>query len=221
MAILLRKKNQKVYVSSTGAVTDKEKIRADKLDSYLAASIKRLEKNWIEKGLLSKGGIKKDVLKIWYEMGDLLNKVVDKFKIRGTTDEPIFWQAIYGYVSKLVQRRPPPKRSTEWQRNHFRLCAKMAERPWQEVQRVGTWSMWRDIFDNSKLLEDERVFDWVVQTIVKSGLGHKDLRPFIHATRRRLKKIDTSILKDHELSAKLEEVEIRPSDFRPFKPGNG
>jgi hypothetical protein len=82
----------------------------------------------------------------------------------------------------------------------------MAERDWSEVQEVGNWSIWRDLFDNSKLLEDERVFDWVVDAIKALKLGHKELRPFIHAVRRRLKKIDTSILTTEELFLKLNEV---------------
>lgn len=211
MAILFKKKGQRVYISASGAVTDSDKDRADKINQTLKRSIKHLESEWIKKRMLTKGGVKKDTLRIWYELGEVLRKISEKYGIVGTTDEPFFWQVIYEYVSPRVQKNPPPKRSSEWKRNHFRLCSLMASRSWDEVKSVGTWSVWRDIFDNSKLLEDDRVFEWVVDTIKRSGVGHKELRPFIHSTRKRLKKIDTSILSDSELLSKLQEVKVNIS----------
>lgn len=207
MAILFRKKGIKVYTNASGAVTDNDKLKADKIDITLKRSLNRLESEWIKEGTLTKDGTKKDTLKIWYEVGKLLKKIATKYKIIGTTDESFYWQVIYEYVSPRIQKKSAPKRSSVWKRNHFRLCSIMANRSWDEVKSVGTWSVWRDIFDNAKLLEDDRVFDWVVNTIRQSGLGHKQLRPFIHATRRRLKKIDTTVLTDNELMTKLHEIE--------------
>ena len=209
MAILVRKNNQKIYLSSSGAVSNREKKIADKIDRKLNESLKTLERKWLSEGLLTSKGVKKNALLIWYELGKSLNQIIDQYKVRGTNDEPFFWQSIYGHVSPIVQRNPAPKRSLEWKRNHFRLCAKMAERSWNEVNKVGTWSEWRDIFDNAKILEDDRVLDWVVKTISNSSKrGHKELRPFIHATRRRLTKIDTTILSEKELSSKLDDINV-------------
>ena len=206
MAVILKKGGQKIYQSRSGIITVSEKKKADELDATLSKEIGNLESSWLDSGILTKSGIKKDTLKIWYQIGRLLNNIIDKYRLRGTEDEVYFWQAIYGYVSPKVQKNPPPQKYKEKTRNHFRLCAKMAEREWNEVQEVGNWSVWRDLFDNSKLLEDERVFDWVVDTIRTMKLGHKELRPFIHAARRRLKKIDTSILNTSELRSKLDEI---------------
>lgn len=206
MAIILIKNGQKIYQSQTGIVTESEKKIADKLDTVLKTEISNLEDGWINSGVLTKSGVKKDTLKIWYDMGKLLNTLIDRFKIRGIEEEVYYWQAIYNYVSDRVQKNPPPQKYKDKARNHFRLCAKMAEKDWEEVRQVGNWSVWRDLFDNSKLMEDERVFDWVVDAIRVLKLGHKELRPFIHATRRRLKKIDTSILTTEELWTKLDEV---------------
>lgn len=206
MAIILIKNGQKVYQSQTGIVTESEKEKADKLDIALKKDIQNLENAWIESGVLTKSGIKKDAQKIWYDMGKLLNDIIDRFKIRGTEEESYFWQAIYDYVSDKIQKLPPPKKYKEKTRNHFRLCAKMAEWSWDEVRGVGNWSVWRDLFDNSKLMDDDRVFEWVVNSIQALKLGHKEYRPFIHAVRRRLKKIDTSILTTEELWSKLDEA---------------
>lgn len=208
MAILIKKNNKNVFVSGTGVITNAEKQQAENLNSELKKSISYLETGFIRKGLLTEEGVKKDALQIWYEIGNVLNEKIDKYKIRGSVDEPYFWQSIYDYISKKIQKNPPPKRSSEWKRNHFRLCAKMAERQWSEVKTVGPWSIWRDVFDNAKLLEDDRVFDWVIKAINKSKLGHKELRPFIHATRRQLNKTDTSVLTTEELYKKLDDVKI-------------
>lgn len=208
MAIILRKNKNKTYLSSSGVITNSDKRIADKLDRELSRTLKNLENDWLKRGLLTKSGVKKEALRIWYELGNVLNKLIDKYNIRGTSDEPFFWRSVYDHVSTLVQKKPPPKRSDEWRRNHFRLCALMAQRTWSEVQQVGPWSVWRDLFDNLKLLEDRRVLDWVVKKIGELNLGHKELRPFIHSARRRLIKIDTGVLNDDELKKKLDDIEF-------------
>lgn len=215
MAIILIKNGQKIYKSQTGIVTDEEKKRANELDATLKKEISNLENQWINSGVLTKTGIKKDSLKIWYDMGTLLNNIIDKYNIRGSEEETYFWQTIYSYVSTKVQKLPPPQKYKEKNRNHFRLCAKMAEWSWEDVRGVGNWSVWRDLFDNSKLMEDERVFKWVVNALRSLKLGHKEYRPFIHATRKRLKKIDTSILNNDELWSKLDEVKEQFDEYKP------
>lgn len=206
MAILIKKNKKDIFVSGSGIITNSEKNQAEKLSNDLEDSISGLEIRFIKRGFLTKNGIKKDVLRIWYEMGALLNEKIDKYKIRGSADEPFFWQSVYDYASGRIQKKPPPKRSSDWKRNHFRLCAKMAERKWSEVKEVGTWSVWRDLFDNGKILEDNRVLDFVIERIKKINTGHKELRPFIHTIRRELKKVDTSVLSDQELENKLSKI---------------
>ncbi len=206
MAILIKKNNKNIFVSGTGVVTNDEKERAEKLSVELKKSFADLETGFIRRGLLTNSGIKKDALQIWYAIGGVLNHTLDKYGIRGSVDEPYFWQSIYDYTSKRIQRNPPPKRSQEWKRNHFRLCAKMAERKWEDVKEVGSWSVWRDLFDNNKILEDDRILDLVVEKIKELHKGHKELRPFIHKIRRNLKKVDTSVLSDKELRNKLNKI---------------
>lgn len=206
MAIILRKSGRKIYASSSGAVTNKDKERADKLDKELEKKIQSLEQSWLERRFLTSNGTKKETLRVWYELGEALNKISKKYNIKGSTEEPLYWLSIYDHVSPLIQRKKPPKTSRQLTRNHFRLCGIMAQRGWSEVKQVGPWSVWRDLFDNSKLLEDKRVFDWVVKKIRVSRMGHKELRPFIHASRRRIAKIDSSVLSNKELRQKLEQI---------------
>lgn len=203
MAVILLRGGEKYYASGTGRVTNDDRLKADQLDKELSRRLKSYETDALKKGLILPNGTKKDALKIWYEMGSLLNDIAVKYQILGTTDEPYFWQAIYNHVSPLIQRLGPPQ-SSSGNKNHFKQCAYMAgKRDWEFVKGVGNWSVWRDLLDNSRLQEDQRVFDWVIYAVHKSGLGHKEVRPFVHEVRRSLKNKDTSVLTDKELGAKL------------------
>jgi hypothetical protein len=206
MAILIKKDGQNIYVSGTGIITNPEKKRAEDLSNELKTTFSNIDIEFVKSGLLTKGGTKKDALQIWYTIGKLLNEIIDKHKIKGSVDEPYFWQSVYDYIPKSIQKNSPPKRSSEWKRNHFRLCAKLAERKLEDVISVGNWSVWRDLYDNKKLLEDERVLNFVVNKIIEIGKGHKEFRPYIHGIRKNLKRVDTSVLNDSELKDKLTKI---------------
>ena len=207
MAILIPQNNQKVYISSTGIVSDEEKKKADLLDADLKKELNEFERRLLTEKLLTKNGVKKDSLKVWYMLGFLLNKIANKYDILGTTDEVYYWQTIYNYISPLIQKKQPPKNYKNLFKNHFRLCAYMAIKDWNTVRDVGNWAVWRDILDNSILLKDKRVFDLVVEALKKKQYGHKEIRPFLHETRRRLTKVETKVLSQDELRSKLSGVD--------------
>jgi hypothetical protein len=204
MAIVLYKGGEKYYVSGTGRVSDDDRQKADLLAIELHKRLKDFEKNMVKDGFIKPDGTKIDALQVWYELGRQLNQIGEKYSVLGTTDEPNFWQSIYDHVSPLVQHKEPPKTINNPLRNHFRHCAYIAKYDWDFVKSVGNWSVWRDLLDNIKLQEDQRVFDWVVTAIHDSGLGHKQVRPFIHEVRRTIKNKDTSVLTDKELFTKLQ-----------------
>ena len=202
MAILVYKDGGREYRSGTGVVTDTDKLKADRLDRELSDGFSGLESKLLADGYLQKEGKKNDALRVWYLVGQFLNEVADKYSIIGTSDEQFFWEAIYHYASPTLQKgRPPVSMNTT--RNHFKRCAFMAQYDFGFVKGVGNWSMWRDLLDNSKLYEDQRVFDWVIENIHNTGLGHKQVRPFIHEVRRAIKNKDTKFITDEELLAKL------------------
>ena len=203
MAIVLHYKENKSYINATGLVTEHEKEVADKLSHELEIRISVLEKSFVNRKLITQKGIKKNALRIWYELGYLLNEIAKKYNVPGTSDEPYYWASIYDYVSPLIQKGNPPLRSRDILRNHFHLCGIIAKRNWSDVESVGNWAVWKDILDNKRILSDPRVFNWAVEVIKKSKLGHKELRPFIHATRRKLKMLDTRVLTRRELETKL------------------
>lgn len=212
MAIKLKKNDGFTYASYTGLVSASEMKIADKLYEELRKSISNLEKKLTEKGSLTTGRRKRDTLRVWFEFGKLLNQIADKYNIIGTQDEKFFWESVYDHISPIVHKGPMPERSKKWKQNHFRLCALMArDRNWSEVKSIGNWSIWRDAFDNKKIFEDGRLFNWVVTRIrelQKKGLGHKKIRLFLYAISRRFKNIDTKFLTDKELKTKLQSIEI-------------
>jgi hypothetical protein len=213
MAIVLLRGGEKYYASSTGRVTNEDRQKAEQIDNELSHKLKKYEKEALRKAIILPNGTKKDALRIWYDIGSLLNGVATKHRILCTSDEPLYWQSIYNHIPAIIQRNDTPQ-SASTKKNHFRQCAYMAGKgDWKFVKSVGNWSVWRDLLDNSRIQEDARVFDWVVHTIHKSGLGHKEVRPFIHEVRRSIKNKDTSVLTDEELKAKLQPlINLIPSE---------
>lgn len=206
MAIIILKGGEKTYIngSGSGRVSPADAVRADKIFADLDSLLASYEEKAVKGGDISADGVKKNALKIWYEIGKILNEIAVKYEILGTSDEHYYWQSVYDHVPSLFQKLQPPQ-SASGTRNHFKRCAYMASKgSWSFVEDVGNWSVWRDLLDNSRLQEDQRVFDWVVGCLHQSGLGHKEVRPFVHEVRRSLKNKDTSVLTDNELFARLE-----------------
>jgi hypothetical protein len=203
MAILLKKDKKNQYISSTGVVTNEQKKTADKIHHDLYVGIKDLERKLLKSGMINKTGTKKNALRVWYEFGNLLNAIGKKYKIFGTNDELYFWPVIYNYVSRNIQKSSPPKNYKQLYRNHFKQCSILAGYKWAIVKRVGTWAEWRDLLDNKILLEDKRILNWLIKRIIKSKIGHKEFRPFLHSFRREMKSYDTTIFSDKELKKLL------------------
>ena len=209
MVVIFKKKNTLIYKSSTGVMRRSEIAKAESMYKELNKNFLKLEKILIKRKLLSESGQKKNALYIWYSVGKILLRIIKEYKVEKKGEFEYFWKSIYDFIPKTIQKRDIPKRSLDWQRNHFRLCYLMAQRSWIEVQEIGNWSIWRDIFDNKKILEDERLFEWTTTNVIKlrkKGLGHKEIRKFFYAISNRLKKIDTGVLTTSELLEKLKDI---------------
>lgn len=210
-AVIFKKNNERVYVSGTGVITSVEKKKAEKLDERLRIDIKNLENKLQKESLITQDGIKKNALKIWYEFGLTIRKITHEFKVIGTNDEPFFWRAIYDHVGIKIQRKPMPKKSMNWKQNHFRLCYIIAQHPWNEIQEIGNWSIWKDILDNKTILEEDRLLNWTTKKIIflrRKGFDHKKIRKFFYSISNKLKKIDISVLTNLELEKKLASIKL-------------
>lgn len=213
MVVIFKKNNTFIYESKTGLIGSREIKEAEKIYRELSKQLTNLEKNLIRKKLLSRQGQKKDALYIWYYVGKILLDLIKKYNLKDKGEEEFLWKSIYDFIPKTIQKKGIPKRSLDWQRNHFRLCTIMAQYEWNFVKSVGNWSIWREIFDNKKILTDMRVFNWTIKKIKlfnNQGIyDHKSIRQFLYAISKRLKDIDTSLLLDNELINKLEQIKFK------------
>jgi len=203
MVTIFKKNNKLIYESKSGLMSKKEISKAEKIYKELSVNLLALEKKLIKE---------KNVLKKWYKVGLVLKKIVKKYKLQELNEYGTFWISIYDYVPVLIQKNTIPKRSMGWKQNHFYQCMLMSEYDWKIVTSVGNWAIWREIFDNKKIIEDNRILSWVIEKLKdmkKYKLGHKNIRPFLYAISKRLNKIDTSVLTQKELYYKLNEVNFK------------
>lgn len=203
MVTIFRKNNKLIYESKSGLMNKKEITKAEKIYKDLTTKLSRIENK------LSK---EKSALKKWHLVGNVLKKLVRKYRLEELNEYGTFWISIYDYVPKLLQKNIIPKRSMNWKQNHFYQCMQMSKYNWKTVVSVGNWSIWREMFDNKKIIEDNRILSWVIEKLKKFKkykLGHKDIRPFLYAISNRLKKIDTSVLTQEELYYKLDQINFR------------
>ena len=67
-----------------------------------------------------------------------------------------------------------------------------------------TWREWVEILESPSLLEDNRIFDWLIKTMDKTP--KMKLRKLARALRNRLKNLYTIVFSDAELKALLDKM---------------
>ena len=205
MVTIFRKKNIQTYQSKTGLMSKREVARAEKMYEELSDSLSEL---------VNKLNKKDSTLKKWYKVGSVLKRLVKKYKLEESNEYETFWTSIYDYIPQSVMRNKNviPKRSKNWKQNHFYQCMQISKYTWKTVLSVGNWAIWRDLFDNKKIIKDQRILNWLIPKLKKFKkfkIGHKGVRPFLYAISKRLNKIDTSLLTQKELGYKLNQVGYR------------
>lgn len=203
MVTIYKKGDKLIYQSRSGLMNQKEILKAEKIYKDLSEGLSDVENK-----------IKKDTeaLEKWYLLGKVLKKLIKKFKLERSNEYESFWISIYDHVPESISKHSMPQRSLTLKQNHFYQCMLLTNFSWPTVKSVGNWSMWREIFDNKKIIEDVRILNWLIPKLYKLKkykLNHKEIRPFLYAISNRLNKIDTSVLTEKELYSKLNEVKFR------------
>lgn len=197
-----QKRNEAHYKSSKIILTPQDIKEADRFDINLSEEIRKIEK--VLKGKVFTSKFRKgEKIWAWYLIGKNINNFLRKNKV-SPEEEKIFWDNLYSkfslvnnYESATTIRRT---------KNDFKIASQLAKYPYKKVKKIGVWDLWRDIIIH-KSFHDERALDWVIQRIEHSTQKRRDdIRPFIRSVAQRLKKIDTSVLSDKELSKKLRVV---------------
>lgn len=197
MAIKLRRNENFSYVGFVGFLDQKTKKRADEIYQEANTELHNLN----QKINLNR---EIDSLERWYIIGNLINKMIEKFKI-SYIEKKYFWIMLYDFGGVGIpkyEKKPPV-------RNDFRVASILAKYKLKDVKRVGAWSLWREIIGSTKIGSDDRVARWVADYILRNNIKTRDgARPLLKAVRNRFKKMDTTILSDGELVKKLKEIVI-------------
>lgn len=204
MVIKINKKGKKLYKSSKIITTSSEVKGADRFDSILSKRIKKIEKILIKEKLVSKDKIKKDPLRAWYIIGKNINSFLKSNKLN-KEDEILFWEYLYGRSNLINKGLPSSKVSTT--RNDFITSSILASFPFKTIENVGPWSLWREVIGYRLILKDKRVLNWVIEQLETKPRTRNEARPFLKAVSMRLKRIDTSILNDKEISELLQNLD--------------
>lgn len=207
MVIKLTEKTKKgiktKYKSSKFILTPKDIKKANDFDLKLKKTIENVEQFLEKKGVLAKKN-KKNSLFIWHTIG---KKIEDFMKINkiDKNEEKYFWVQFYNY-SNLINKRTEYK--TSLSRNDYKSAVLLSKFPLKTLEKVGPWSMWRDILIYKVLINDERLMKYVVDYLTKNKKTVHESRPFLKAINERFKKMETTLLSDSILSKKIKEIKI-------------
>ena len=185
MAIKIRKEDKYVYKASGGILSTPEKHRADlilKDATDLLASTKQHSK---------------DALGIWHKRGLIANKLIKKYNL-DYEERRYFWVMLYDALSVYT-----PKKSHAG-KNDFWTATILSDYKLNDLRKVGSWALWREVLGSSSIKSDARVASWVTKKIIKDKISRDNSRPLLKYVRNRLKGIDTTVLSKAELHTKLD-----------------
>jgi len=181
-------------------LTPQDIKKADEFDLHLDKTIKEIEEVLLRQKMISQKSKKKNPLLVWHIVGQHINKFLKKnFVAAG--EENLFWNYLYGR-SSLIHKGVPLHKVGQI-RNDFKTASLLAPYPFSMVSKVGSWALWREIIGYRIFLKDERVLTFIMNELIKKPRTRDKARPFLKAIAGRLKKIDTSVLNNEELSKLL------------------
>lgn len=194
---------QKVQYSGGKFILTPNDIKeADRFDAELNLAINKIEHVLLTLKALSKSGKKNDPLLVWYTIGSHINEFLRKNSVSGE-DEHIFWESLYGR-SNLLQKTKPKAR-VGMTRNDFVAASLLARYPYNILEKVGPWALWREILSYKSLTKDERLLRWLIDYLEKKNTTRDGARPLLKGLSTRFKKIDSTVLSNWELLQKLKE----------------
>jgi len=204
MVLKLRRKNKSGeivrYKGVKKILTPQDIREADRFDNILNQEIREIERILLKKRMLTPEARKSDMLGAWYLVGTKINKFLKKHKV-SPEEEKLFWDSLYGRFP-LINKTAPTNRISKT-RNDFRIASLLAHHPKTKLKKIGLWALWREII-TYKAFKDERVLNWVLKKLEQTPpKTRNEGRPFLKTVSARLKKIDTSVLDNKELAAKL------------------
>lgn len=216
MAVIIREKKiiegkeyiVKVYKTYAGKLlTQKEKVKAEKLDDFLSSRMKEINHEIENSGLLKSKGRKGKVLRLWYEVGKRLKFIEDTSLIRA--DERGFvWRAIYDHADKLAPGPLSERAKSQPERSHFSYCYKISQFPLEFVESAGNWASWSEFFDRKETKNDLRIIEWIGEKAKEHDIrGERNwLRSIAKLIHYEFDEKDTSVFSREELFKHLDDI---------------
>lgn len=190
------------YKSSKNILMPKDIKDADDFDLRLNEKIKEIEHILEDKKIVCNKN-KKDPLMAWYVIGKNINKFL-KDNFLAKEDENPFWNGLYRR-SSVINKTNPTKKIGRY-RNDFRLASILAEYQIDQIKKVGSWALWREVLSYKAFLCDERILKWIIEELIRSPRTRDEARPLLKKVAYRFKGIDTLMLNENELLEKIKQI---------------
>lgn len=219
-----RQHRVRVYRSRV-LVTREAQRQAEELDRLLATRVREIVQELKANALLCRKG-REGVLELWYELGKRLD-FVSSLPVEPEEDREFIWRALYDYAKELVPSKPGSRsekarargtvaRAERLRNNHFYYCYQLGKLPRGLVMAGGDWTSWSEFLDSTRIRSDPRIVEWLVKRSqdkpseawqrFTAQPRQKWFRVLTREIRQRFKKIDTTVLGQESLFAKLDSV---------------
>ena len=190
---------------SESPLTSALEQQAKELDMYLSKNSQRTEQALVDAGFLSNEESaepatgKEGSAQMWYLVGSMLRGICEEKGIDSAARRRWLWLALENiHASTRIKRKDRGRL-----RNNFEYCFRLSRFSKEFVDSVG-WSEWVTYFDSRTIREDERIDDWLDES-VRNGMkvGRKAFRGFIREMNKRMSRrtggLDTSVFRREEL----------------------
>lgn len=197
MAVIIKKENGKTVYNKLN-VTEEERERAQELDQELAKIGPSIEEKWIKQRILKNNKRKIDI-KIAYEIGKELAKIVDNKDLVLLNERKWVWKAIRGIYFKKSFIGQRQNRKDGFARDDLEYLYKISKYSFQFVKNI-SWAGWKRLFDSASIQQDERFGKWFQKKSENHGLIKKGfINRFTKILYSLIKNKDTSVLKEDEI----------------------
>ncbi len=213
MAIKIRKKDKPGifnYKSSKKILTPDDIAASDSQDKKIESALLKVEKYLLKNNFLSKTGLKKNPLKVWYEIGRALNSYFKIHKIL-KEEEIFFWRDLYERETLL--HKNIHKGQIAESRNDYKIATFLSSKySYEELELLGSWALVREIFSYKSIVKDQRLINLIIDNLIKNPSTRNGARPFIKEISNKFKLMHTTILTDKELKIKFNTVNFKFSN---------